>query len=105
MLESSMDKKLGCYEPLLTGESLPVTNIYDTLNDPVGDHVSMIHTGSQVTEGRARAVVMMTGMKTELGKIAVAMERREINSASSFAKFRHNAPSPWESQALLYKSD
>ena len=85
---------LECDEALLTGESLPVAKISDTLDDPtcpVGDRVNMIYSGSQVTKGRARAVVTMTGMKTELGKIAEAMERKEVNSASGFAKFKHKA--------------
>ena len=85
---------LECDEALLTGESLPVAKIIDTLDDPtcpVGDRVNMVYSGSQVTKGRARAVVTMTGMNTELGKIAGALERKEANTAAGFAKFQHRA--------------
>lgn len=37
----------------------------------------MVFNGSQVTKGRARCLVVATGMGTELGKIAEAMERKE----------------------------
>jgi hypothetical protein len=36
----------------------------------------MIYGGSQVTKGRAKAVITATAMNTELGKIAQAMERQ-----------------------------
>ena len=83
---------LECDEALLTGESLPVAKFSDTLDDPtcpVGDRVNMIYSGSQVTKGRARAIVTTTGMHTELGKIADALGRKEANSAAGFAKFKH----------------
>ena len=59
-------------EASLTGESLPV------LKDPtpvagdaaLGDRHSMIYSGTTVTFGRGRAVVVATGMRTELGRVA-----------------------------------
>lgn len=38
----------------------------------------MVFSGSQVTKGRGRCLVVATGMRTELGKIAEAMDRKEI---------------------------
>ena len=59
-------------EAALTGESLPVSK--DTL--PIGDEVglgdrhNMIFSGTAVTYGRGQAVVVATGMETEMGRIA-----------------------------------
>ncbi|KAF9022152.1 potassium/sodium eff [Hymenopellis radicata] len=82
---------LECDEALLTGESLPVGKVSDIVDDPtcpVGDRINMIYSGSQVTKGRARAVVTMTGMETELGKIADALERKEKSGATGFKRSR-----------------
>lgn len=49
----------------------------------------MIYSGAQVVKGRARAVCVATGMKTELGKISEAMQRKESNNRSGFAKTWH----------------
>lgn len=65
-------------EALLTGESLPVAKSPTTLAThdlPLGDRVNMVYAGSQVAKGRGRVVVVETGMNTELGKIAIAIER------------------------------
>jgi len=72
-------------EALLTGESLPVTKNPATLEQhdiPLGDRLNMVYAGSQVSKGRGRAVVVATGMKTELGKIASAIER-EVGSGKT----------------------
>lgn len=66
-------------EALLTGESLPVgkqSEAFDDPDIPLGDRLNMVYAGSQITKGRARAVVVGTGMNTELGKIAQAIERK-----------------------------
>lgn len=49
----------------------------------------MVFAGSTITKGRARAVVVFTGMSTELGKIAEAMERKETNNRKGFAAKWH----------------
>lgn len=64
-------------EALLTGESLPVQKQHETLQGqvlPVGDQADMVFSGSQVAKGRAKAIVTQTGMQTELGKIAQALD-------------------------------
>lgn len=79
-------------EALLTGESLPSVKTPDSIEDPtcpVGDRTCMIYSGAQVVKGRARCVCVATGMKTELGKIAEAMSRKETNNRSGFAKRWH----------------
>ncbi|KAL7410384.1 hypothetical protein BDY24DRAFT_400352 [Mrakia frigida] len=75
-------------EALLTGESLPVSKKVELLTEvecPVGDKKNMVFAGSQVTKGRARCIVVATGMGTELGKIAEAMERKEVVKLKGFA--------------------
>jgi len=57
----------------LTGESEPVDKDHTiTVEDnvPLGDRLNMVYSGCLVTNGRAQAVVVETGMNTEMGKIA-----------------------------------
>ena len=67
-------------EAALTGESVPVEKhadqialVADTDDVPLGDRKNMCYMGSTVVYGRGRAVVVGTGMKTEMGKIATAL--------------------------------
>ncbi len=67
-------------ESALTGESVPADKIAKVLglpagNDdvPLGDRKNMCYMGSTVVYGRGQAVVVATGMKTEMGKIADAI--------------------------------
>jgi Ca2+-transporting ATPase len=67
-------------EAALTGESLPVDKQTDTLglgNLPVGDRKNMAYSGTAVTYGRGRAVVVATGMGTEVGQIAQLLQTVE----------------------------
>ncbi len=60
-------------ESLLTGESLPISKNHDEVlpvETPLADRQNMAFTGSLVTKGRAKGVVVATGLYTELGKIA-----------------------------------
>jgi Ca2+-transporting ATPase len=60
-------------EAALTGESLAVTKQVAPLTDPdavPGDRLDMAFRGTVVTRGRARGVVVATGLATELGRIA-----------------------------------
>ena len=71
-------------EAALTGESVPVTKIMDiinlkenTLDIPLGDRTNMLYSGSTLSYGRGKAVVVATGMDTEMGKIADALQKAE----------------------------
>ncbi len=68
-------------EASLTGESIPVRKTLDPLEGQVyvGDRMNMVFMGCTAEVGRGRAVVVSTGMATELGKIAgmVQEEKRE----------------------------
>lgn len=60
-------------ESALTGESVPSeknANAEVKESAPLGDRVNMLFSGCLVTNGRGRAVVVATGMETEMGKIA-----------------------------------
>lgn len=59
-------------EAALTGESAPVDKAISSLTTatPLADRHNMVHAGTHVTAGRARAVVTATGLATELGRIA-----------------------------------
>lgn len=70
IIESS---SLQVEESALTGESLPVEkdgNLTITEDVPLGDRLNMVYSGCLVTNGRAKAIVVETGMDTEMGKIA-----------------------------------
>ena len=67
-------------EAALTGESVPVNKMIDTLSlgnnqgeVPLGDRKNMCYMGSTVVYGRGKAVITATGMDTEMGKIAGAL--------------------------------
>jgi len=70
-------------EAALTGESVPVTKRLDKLKAgehgdvTLGDRKNMVYMGSSIAYGRGKAVVVATGMETEMGKIADAIAQAE----------------------------
>ncbi len=66
-------------ESILTGESLPVKKDEKIIapNTPISERTNIVYSGTIVTKGRARIVVIGTGDNTEFGKIAVALEKVE----------------------------
>lgn len=65
-------------EAALTGESLSVSKTESVVGGgsaevALGDRKNMVYTGSTVVYGRAKAVVCYTGMETEIGHIADAL--------------------------------
>lgn len=87
-------------EALLTGESAPVSkmpnSVFDEDTGP-GDRLNVVYSSTVITKGRGRGVVFATGMFTEIGLIAGALnggagdksrvKRNEDGSASVFAYF------------------
>ena len=66
-------------EAALTGESQSITKQTDPVSasSGIGDRTSMVFAGTQVTAGRAEAVVTATGSRTELGHISKLVESVE----------------------------
>jgi len=69
-------------ESALTGESLPVTKDLLPIADEVaaGDRHNMVFSGTAVTYGRGTAVVIATGMQTEMGRIAGLLEQTKAET-------------------------
>ncbi len=71
-------------EAALTGESVPVNKIADTIelkqgeaDITLGDRKNMVYMGSTVVYGRGIVVITAIGMDTEMGKIADALAKAE----------------------------
>ncbi|MBI4146904.1 calcium-translocating P-type ATPase, SERCA-type [Candidatus Woesearchaeota archaeon] len=63
-------------EASLTGESMPVRKAVESISKEVaiGDRHNMLFAGTLVIDGHAKAVVVGTGMQTEMGKIAALIQ-------------------------------
>ncbi|KZV85008.1 potassium/sodium eff [Exidia glandulosa HHB12029] len=61
-------------EMLLTGESVPdiknADDVLDASDTPLGDRINIAYASSTVVKGRARGVIVYTGMTTAVGEIA-----------------------------------
>ena len=71
---------LKAEESALTGESVACDKDSAVLSGeevPLGDRKNMLYMGSSIAYGRATAVVVATGMDTEMGKIAGAIAGAE----------------------------
>ena len=79
-------------ESMLTGEAVPVAKSADACFSAdkgdvgVGDRVNMAYSSSCITRGRARGIVVATGMHTEIGAIAESL----MNSKSRVRKPKVN---------------
>jgi Ca2+-transporting ATPase len=73
------EAQLQVAEAALTGESVPVAKSVAAVPAATGlaDRHCMVYSGTHVTAGRARAVVVATGTHTEVGRIAGLTERAE----------------------------
>ncbi|GHU79226.1 ATPase [Clostridia bacterium] len=80
---------LKAEESALTGESVPVDKSPCIIEDEgaaLGDRVNMVFMGTTITYGRASALVVETGMRTQIGSIAsrlnaVEKERTPLQKA------------------------
>lgn len=71
---------LSLDEASLTGESVPVDKQTGALTEPdcaVADRTNMAYSGTDVTYGRGKALVVATGMGTEFGKITEMLQKVE----------------------------
>lgn len=65
-------------EASLTGESTPVQKYTDTLDAgdvPLADRINLVFMGTIAVSGKARALVVATGLRTELGRIASMIQQ------------------------------
>lgn len=66
-------------EAFLTGESMPVEKTpnlkFDDFDIGIGDRTNLAYSGSEMTSGRCRGIVVATGMESEVGKIAVMLRQ------------------------------
>jgi P-type Ca2+ transporter type 2C len=71
-------------ESSLTGESMAVekqTGVLDASGEiSLGDYTNMGFKGTHVANGRGKGIVVATGMKTELGKIARLLQEPELQT-------------------------
>lgn len=80
-------------EAFLTGEAEPIEKdplkVYDDPDVPLGDRLNLAFSGSEMKRGRCRAIVVSTGMKTEVGKIANMLREKDetLNDLGPLMKF------------------
>lgn len=83
---------LKCDESSLTGESVEVekqANIKLAPDTPLGDRKNMLYSGCVVTYGRGLGVVVATGMKTEMGKIAQMLNTKPVDNKTPIQQKLH----------------
>ena len=71
---------LKSQEASLTGESLPIEKMASKIEEReigVGDRINMLFSSSLITYGRGEAIVVATGMNTEVCKIANMLNNTE----------------------------
>ncbi|KAJ3564322.1 hypothetical protein NPX13_g7884 [Xylaria arbuscula] len=88
---------LAADEQSLTGESIPVEKIVDCLEDTelgIGDRINIAYGTTTVQKGRARGIVISTGMATEVGKIAAstAKKQRKAGRSMNYKKYGVRQP-------------
>ena len=89
-------KNMSVDEAILTGESVPVDkdiNAIERPNLPPADQICMAFSGTYITRGHAKAIVVNTGRETEIGKIAGMMIETKravppiVKKVAEFTKF------------------
>jgi len=82
---------LETQEAALTGESVPVKKEAIALRSttPVADRKNMVFNGTVITKGRGKAIVIATGMTTEIGKIAKMIKEAQPEPTPLQKKLKH----------------
>lgn len=95
---------LATQEAILTGESVPVEKTVEPVpaDAALGDRRSMMWSGTLVTQGTARGVVVATGARTEIGRIGGLLAEVEQLTTPLVAQMDHFAR--WLSFLILLVS-
>jgi calcium-translocating P-type ATPase len=95
---------LAAQEAILTGESVPVEKSVEPVpvDAALGDRRSMMWSGTLVTQGTARGVVVATGARTEIGRIGGLLAEVEQLTTPLVAQMDHFAR--WLSFLILLVS-
>ena len=95
---------LAAQEAILTGESVPVEKSVKpvAVDAPLGDRRSMLWSGTLVTQGTARGLVVATGRATEIGRIGGLLAGVEQLTTPLVAQMDHFAR--WLSFLILLAS-
>lgn len=79
-------------ESLLTGESVQVAKDFGWVGDdaavPLADRLNMIHAGTSVVRGRGRAVVVATGGRSSIGRLAGAVDSADAGATPLVIRLR-----------------
>ena len=86
---------LQVQEAILTGESVPVEKAIAPVKDDaaLGDRLCMAYSGTLVTAGQGRGVVVATGARTEIGRISGMLSQVEtlttplVRQMNTFSKW------------------
>jgi len=78
-------------EAALTGESMPITKTVDVLKKilPIADQINMLFSGTIISAGKGLGLVVTTGGKTEIGKIANLVNQEAKTSTNLQLKLDH----------------
>jgi len=84
---------LAAQEAILTGESVPVEKTTGPVaaDAPLGDRQSMLWSGTLVTQGTARGLVVATAQSTEIGRIGGLLADVETLTTPLVAQMDHFA--------------
>jgi len=95
---------LAAQEAILTGESVPVEKTGDPVSTdaPLADRKSMLWSGTLITQGTARGLVVATGEATEIGRIGGLLAGVEQLTTPLVAQMDHFAR--WLSLLVLLTS-
>lgn len=79
-------------EAILTGESIPVDKSEKQLYArglKITDQTNMLFMGTTITRGRAKAVIIGTGMETEMGRIAELLNKEKNELTPLQKRLKH----------------